>query len=87
MSTIEQRKMSSSQNNDFKNGFEAGLNKALDKSDNELIHLANFYHQHGYPEYAQDIYRQIFKTRSERNASIDSKAGPVTPEKIQDVAG
>lgn len=52
--------------NEAKKNFDKRLNKALDKSDHELILLANFYHQHGYPEYAQEIYQALFKMRSDR---------------------
>lgn len=47
--------------------FDTGLNDAMDRSDHELIHLANFYHERGYVLYAQEIYRAIFKMRTDRN--------------------
>ncbi len=58
---------------DQKKQFEIGLNNALDRSDHELIHLANFYHEHGYPEYAQEIYRSMFKMRGDRNQQVETE--------------
>ncbi|MBS1997299.1 MAG: hypothetical protein JSS86_13355 [Cyanobacteria bacterium SZAS LIN-2] len=42
------------------------LADALDRSDRELKLLANFYHQHGYLESAQDIYRTMLKIQRQR---------------------
>jgi len=46
---------------------EAGLADAMDRSDRELKLLANFYHQHGYLECAQEIYRTMLKIQEERH--------------------
>ncbi len=53
---------------------EEAIENALDRSDHELKLLANFYHQHGYLDCAQEIYRTILKIRRDRDArhSVDS---------------
>jgi hypothetical protein len=43
------------------------IERALDRSAHELQLLANFYHQHSYPERAQEIYRTIMKIRRDRD--------------------
>jgi hypothetical protein len=44
------------------------IQDGLDRSDHELKLLANFYHQHGFKEQAQEIYRTILNIRGARNA-------------------
>lgn len=51
------------------------LSDALDRSAHELQLLANFYHQHGYTERAQEIYRTILRIRSERDARDKAEKG------------
>jgi hypothetical protein len=43
------------------------VEEALDRSTHELQLLANFYHQHSYPERAQEIYRTILKIRRDQD--------------------
>jgi hypothetical protein len=47
------------------------LADALDRSTHELQLLANFYHQHSYPERAQEIYQTILKIRLDRDQKRD----------------
>lgn len=49
------------------NSGNESLNDALDRSSHELQLLANFYHQHGYTERAQEIYKTILKLRKEQD--------------------
>lgn len=44
------------------------LADAMDRSAHELQLLANFYHQHGYLDRAQEIYQTILRIRGERDA-------------------
>jgi len=56
-------------NRDWKKNGEkrdADLADAMDRSDRELKLLANFYHQHGYIDRAQEIYRTMLKIQEER---------------------
>ena len=48
------------------------INRALDRSAHELQLLANFYHQHGFTERAQELYRTLLRIRKERNNRQDS---------------
>ena len=59
--------MSNNTKNNGPKDFQPGLAQALNNSDHELIHMANYYHQRGYVAYAQEIYRQIFTMRAKRN--------------------
>lgn len=43
------------------------VGQAMDRSAHELQLLANFYHQHGYTERAQEIYRTILNIRRDIN--------------------
>jgi len=51
---------------------ESDLQDAIDRSDRELKLIANFYHQHGYNDCAQEIYQTMFKIRTERNQSDEN---------------
>lgn len=46
------------------------LADAMDRSAHELQLLANFYHQHGYLDRAQEIYQTIIRIRKERDARV-----------------
>ena len=50
---------------------DAGLADAMVRSNRELKLLANFYHQHGYLECAQEIYRTMLKIQEERHETDD----------------
>jgi lipopolysaccharide biosynthesis regulator YciM len=43
------------------------LDEAMDRSNRELKLLANFYHQHGYLDRAQEIYKTVLKIQDDRN--------------------
>jgi len=43
------------------------LEANLDRSTNDLQLLANFYHEHGQPQRAQELYRTLLKIRQNRN--------------------
>jgi hypothetical protein len=47
----------------------ANLNAALERSERELIHLANYYDKRGYHDEARELYRTIFKIRAAKNYS------------------
>ncbi|MBU6452778.1 MAG: hypothetical protein KGS72_13410 [Cyanobacteria bacterium REEB67] len=46
---------------------EGCLDEAMDRSNRELRLLANFYHQHGYLDRAQEIYRTVLRIQDDRN--------------------
>jgi hypothetical protein len=43
------------------------IDEALDRSEKELQRLANFYHQQGFLDQAQKIYRTILSIRKRRS--------------------
>jgi Tfp pilus assembly protein PilF len=45
------------------------IDEAMDRSHRELKLLANFYHQHGYLDRAQEIYRTVLKIQDDRDQS------------------
>ena len=47
----------------------SSLDEAMDRSHRELKLLANFYHQHGYLDRAQEIYRTVLKIQEDRDDS------------------
>jgi hypothetical protein len=46
------------------------LDKALERSSNELMVLADFYNEHSRPEKALEIYRTISKIKDDRDRKI-----------------
>lgn len=59
------------------------LADALDRSDRELKLLANFYHQHGYLESAQDIYRTMLKIQRQREDTHET--GEANNSRVSDL--
>jgi len=43
------------------------LDRALDRSCRVIQLLANFYHQHGYGDRAQDLYRFVVRINNDRH--------------------
>lgn len=54
--------------------YSDNVGQALDRSAYELQLLANFYHQHGYLERAQEIYRTVLNIRQDINKNKQENA-------------
>ncbi len=59
--------MSASNDKSNENFDDTDIDSALDRSARELQILANFYHQHGYRQRAQELYKTVLRIRQDRN--------------------